>query len=709
VRKTVRFEAHLDDYNLITVYLSRLFYNGKSDLFYIKKPDGTLSKCQILSYELSSGDYAKYVVSTTESIIIGQPYEIVEEHSLRVPLQYSLITKTERFDKEFYYEGDDLGCHPSKHHTDFALWAPTATRVILEILGSEAKVYEARRHDHGVWRVQLPGNLHGHRYLYHILVNGAWTTSTDPIARSSTANNTASVVIDYAQVQVENFSHRLPPLIRPTDAILYELSVRDFTAQFESGVTHRSKFLGLTESHTMTPNGISTGLDHIVELGVTHVQLMPIYDFATVDEDNPGTFYNWGYDPLQYNVPEGSFSTDPSDPILRVKEARQMVQAFHQKGLRVIMDVVYNHVYDMDTNAFEKIVPYYYFRRSATGALSNGSFCNNDIDSNRLMVRKFILDSCKCWMEAYDVDGFRFDLMGVLDVDTMNAVVAQSKALKAEAMIYGEGWNMPTILPEDLKANMGNQAKMPMIAHFNDFFREHVKGKTSHDEIGAKGYCSGDVSFLEAMKSAMTGTCMPGLVKVFDQPTQSVNYVECHDNHTAWDKLKECCKEDTRDIRIKKHKLMIGSVLLAQGIPFIHSGQEFCRTKNGQHNSYRSSDSINQVDWLRKERHLDVVRYTQDLIALRKRLPMLRMTSMAQIAQRVTFRNFDGMLIVHYVCEKKSPYAELWIYINPTNQIYYERFDDFVEILANEAGLLDGVNAQNVTINPYTLVVFARK
>jgi pullulanase len=542
-----------------------------------------------------------------------------------------------------------------------------------------------------------------------VQVNGSWTTSTDPIARSSTANNTASVVIDYTKVSVENFSHCLAPLTRPTDAILYELSVRDFTAQPESGVTHRSKFLGLTESHTTTPNGISTGLDHIVELGVTHVQLMPIYDFATVDEDNPNAFYNWGYDPLQYNVPEGSYATDPSDPVLRVKEARQMIQAFHQKGLRVIMDVVYNHVYDMDTNAFEKIVPYYYFRRSATGALSNGSFCNNDIDSNRLMVRKFILDSCKCWMEAYDVDGFRFDLMGVLDIDTMNAIVAQSKALKPEAMIYGEGWNMPTILPEDLKANMGNQAKMPQIAHFNDFFREHVKGKTSHDEIGVKGYCAGDVSYLEAMKSAMTGTCVPGLVKVFDQPTQSVNYVECHDNHTSWDKLKECCKEDTRDVRVKKHKLMIGSVLLSQGIPFLHSGQEFCRTKNGQHNSYRSSDSINQVDWLRKERHMDVVRYTQDLIALRKRLPMLHMTSASQIAQRVTFRNFDGMLIVHYVCEKKSPYAELWIYINPTNQIYYERFDDFVEILANEAGLLDGVIAQNVTINPYTLVVFGRK
>jgi pullulanase len=464
----------------------------------------------------------------------------------------------------------------------------------------------------------------------------------------------------------------------------------------------------LCELNTKTPNGSLSGLSHIVDLGVTHVQIMPMFDFSTVDEDNPSTFYNWGYDPVQYNVPEGSFSSDPKDPIKRVLEARTMIQAFHKQGIRVIMDVVYNHVYEMESNAFEKVVPYYYFRRSASGALSNGSFCNNDVDSNRLMVRKFILDSCKCWMEAYDIDGFRFDLMGVLDIDTMNAIEAQSKALKPDSMIYGEGWNMPTSLPEDIKANMGNQSKMPHIAHFNDFFREHVKGRTSTNEITLKGYGAGDTSFIDAMKAAMVGNCLPGLVKIFDQPTQSVNYIECHDNHTSWDKLKECCKEDPREIRVKKHKLMIGSVLLAQGIPFIHSGQEFCRTKNGQHNSYRSSDAINQIDWIRKERHMDVVQYTKDMIALRKRMPVFRMKTSSSIEKRVSFRNFDGMLVIHYICEKKKPYHEVWVYINPTNQIYYERFDEDVEMLANEAGLLEDVKVQNTTINPYTLVVFAK-
>lgn len=709
VRKIARFEAHLDDYGCITIYLSRQFYNGKSDVFYLKKPDGTLSKCQILSFELSEGDYNKYSIATSELIEIGCAYEVTEEHGLKVPLQYSFITKTARFDQKFYYDGIDLGVHPLGNTTDFALWAPTATRVILELIDRPHRSYELIRTEHGVYRHHSKTNLHGKKYLYHVLVNGIWNTTTDPVARSATSNNSASVVIDYTQVECPRFSQNLPPFDSPTEAIIYELSIRDYTAQIESGVVAKSQFLGLTELNTKTPKGSLTGLSHIIDLGVTHVQIMPMFDFSTVDEDNPATFYNWGYDPLQYNVPEGSYSSDPKDPLKRVLEARTMIQSFHQHGIRVIMDVVYNHVYEMESNAFEKVVPYYYFRRSATGALSNGSFCNNDVDSNRLMVRKFILDSCKCWMEAYDIDGFRFDLMGVLDVETMNAIETQTKTLKPDSLILGEGWNMPTVLPEELKANMSNQAKMPHIAQFNDFFRDHVKGKTALSEVTSKGYCAGDVSYIDAMKAAMTGNCIPGLRQIFDQPTQSVNYVECHDNHTSWDKLKECCKEDPRDIRVKKHKLMIASVLLAQGIPFLHSGQEFCRTKNGQSNSYRSSDAINQMDWLRKQRQMDVVQYTKDMIALRQRLPIFRMQSASAIQSRVSFRNFDGMLVMHLIGEKTDAYRDVWVYINPTNQIYYEHFDDFVEILSNEAGLIEDYSAQNATINPYTLVVFGRK
>lgn len=712
MRQVERFEAHLDDYGIVTAFISKQFYQGRSDAFYLRDHNGKLTKCSLFNFEMSSNDYTKYTLGVHEDLVIGDVYELLEEHGLSVPLQYSLITKTVRFDKDFYYAGDDLGCHPSNEKTDFALWAPTANRVVLELFSeSGPRVIECTRSEKGVFRASLQGNGHGMGYVYHILVNGKWNVTTDPVARSAGRNNHRSVIIDYTKLGLEKPSSTLPELKSPTDAIIYELSIRDFTMQAEGGFKHRGQFLGLTEKDTHTLNGVSTGLSHIKELGVTHVQIMPMYDFATVDEQNVGVFYNWGYDPLQFNVPEGSFSTDPTDPVLRVKEAMEMIRSFHDAGIRVIMDVVYNHVYDMETSPFEKVVPYYYFRRSGSGALSNGSFCGNDFDSNRKMARKFILDSCLCWMEAYDVDGFRFDLMGILDVETMNAIEKQCRKIKHDSLIYGEGWNMPTALPENVKANKGNQALMPNIGHFNDFFRDHVKGKTSNEEVNIKGYCTGDRNYIHAMKACMVANAVPidSLVRTFEHPSQSINYVECHDNHTAWDKMKESNKEDSREVRIKRQKLMIGAIMMAQGIPFLHSGQEFCRTKNGFHNTYRSPDTINQVDWLRKERHMEVVNYTKDMIALRKKLPILRLNDPQTIKDHVEFRDFDGMLIIHYTCKQKGPYSDIWIYINPSNQIYYESFQNFVKIIANEAGLIEGLSVMNATINPYTLVVFGKE
>ena len=712
MRNVEKFEAHLDDYKVITIYLSRQFYQGRSDAFFLRDSGGILIKLPIHGFELTSGDYNKYVLGAPDSIVIGDAYDVVEEHSLSTPLQYSLIVKSPRFDDEFYYAGNDLGVRTFLNHTDFALWAPTANRVLLEVYVDDVKeVREMKRTEKGVFRHRYNHNLHGCGYLYHVLVNGKWNQTSDPIARSSFANNRMSAVIDYTQTSIDNYSKNLPEFNHPTDAVIYEVSVRDFSMMKEGNIPDQGKFLAFTHEDTRTDAGYSTGISYIKELGVTHVQIMPMFDFATVDELNIQAFYNWGYDPLQYNVPEGSFTTHPDLPVQRVIEAKKMIQAFHKQGIRVNMDVVYNHVYDMDTSPFESVVPYYYFRRSASGALSNGSFCNNDIDSNRLMVRKFILDSCQCWMEAYDIDGFRFDLMGVLDVVTMNEVVAQSRKLKPDAMIYGEGWNMPTLLDENLKANMGNQAMMPEIGHFNDFFRENVKGKTSPNEIAARGYCSGDTNFLPAMFSAMIGNCLnDDKVKLFEQPHQSVNYVECHDNSTSWDKLKECCREDQREVRIRKHKLMIGTILVSQGIPFLHSGQEFCRTKSGNYNSYRSNDPLNQLDWLRRERYDEVVRYTRDLIQLRKRIPSFRLISAEEISRHVMFSSLDNKVLIYHLHHlNEGAYSSIFVYINPTSQVFYQSFPDYVDLLANEAGMIKDYSVQSVAINPYTMVIVGTK
>lgn len=710
MRKVDKFEAHLDDFHRITIYLSERFYQGRSDAFYLRDSQGTLTHCDIQSVEQCGGGYFCYTINISIDLIIGEAYVVLEEHGLSTALQYSLITKTDRFDELYYYKGDDLGCHPNNNLTSFALWAPTATRVVLELFRKEEpRAFECKRSEFGVFRMSVESNLHGVGYHYHILVNGKWNASSDPVARSSAVNNGHSVVIDYNRINILKSKDKLPIINSSLDAIIYEISIRDFTMQKEANIKHRGKFLGLTQENTKTNNGVSTGIDHIKELGVTHVQIMPIFDFATVDEVNVSTFYNWGYDPLQYNVPDGSFSTQTNDPVSKVIEAQEMIQAFHKNGIRVIMDVVYNHVYDMESSPFELVVPYYFFRRSGNGSLSNGSFCGNDFDSNRLMARKFILDSCDCWMKQYDVDGFRFDLMGVLDIDTMNQVVRQCKALKPDAMVYGEGWNMPTALPEEIKANKLNQYLMPEVGQFNDFYRDIVKGKTSHEEVNVKGYLTGDTYMLEAMKSCMLGNSInKAYNKHFLNNTQSINYLECHDNYTVWDKMKESNKEDSREVRIKRQKMMLGALLLSIGVPFIHSGQEFARTKNGIHNSYRSPDNINQIDWLRKERFLDMVSYTQDMIKLRKSLPIFHSTNLDLIEQHVEFRNFDGMLITHYRCPRLKPYHDVWIYLNPTNQIYSEHFDQEVILLANESGLVKNIRLNKSEIQPYSLTVFAK-
>lgn len=713
MRKVERFEAHLDDYNLITIYLSKRFYQGKSDVFYLRDSDSQMKKLTIKSFENTSNDYSKYILTGCENIEFGQSYEIVEEHSLSTPLQIGLIVKSLRFDQEFYYDGNDLGANViHDKSTQFALWAPTATEVKVDYIEDGVnKVVPMIREEKGVYRVVVEGNLHLSSYVYLVKVNGRWVESIDPYGRSSLANASRSVVMNHRLCSVPKYDELLPEFKSKTDAVIMECSVRDFTMDKEANNPYPGTFKGFIQRGTRSSAHTLTGFDYLIQLGVTHVQLLPVYDFATVDENNVKMFYNWGYDPVQYNVPEGSYSSNPNDPCARVKELKELVSELHKEGIRVVMDVVYNHVYDMDTSSFEKIVPYYFFRRSTSGAVSNGSFCDNDFDSNRLMARKYIVDSCSMWVKEYGFDGFRFDLMGIVDVDTMNLVEETCRKIKPDIMIYGEGWNMPTILDDSLKAMMFNQGKMPNIGHFNDFYRDHVKGKTDENEVTLKGYCTGDIGYTEAMKMSLVGnTLNDTFVYLFDSPAKSINYVECHDNRTSWDKIKECCKEDQRDVRIRKHKMMIGALLVSQGVPFIHSGQEFARTKNGVHNSYRSSDMINQIDWLRKDRYMDVVQYTKDMIRLRKQLAPLRFETTEEIKKHVYFDTLANHVLLYGFkhVKKYGKYDHIQIFFNPTYSVIYHRLDDYYDLIANEAGLIGELSVQSLTINPFTIVVVAK-
>lgn len=548
------------------------------------------------------------------------------------------------FDELFSYDGNDLGLNYSVTGSAFCLWAPTAQEAELVLYESwqdaAGQHIPMIRDIRGTWRITVPGDLEGKFYTYRVRLGDLWNEAADPYARAVGVNGDRGAVLDMTKTDPEHWTQDKPPLEDPVDAVIYELHLRDLSMHPVSGITHKGQYLGLAEAGTRGPEGIPTGLDHIAALGVTHVQLLPVYDYATesVDEtrlDQP--HYNWGYDPKNYNVPEGSYATDPYVPGLRIKELKTMIQALHDRGLRVIMDVVYNHVYDGFRVNFTKLVPGYYLRYKPDGRLSNGSGCGNDTASERLMMSRFIVESVLYWAEEYHIDGFRFDLMGLLDVGTMREIRRRLDELDPSLLTIGEGWVMDTELAEDLRANQRHANELPGIGHFNDGYRDAVKGNIFlHDQ---KGFISGGIGFERNVKAGIAGGIYygPGLGQFAQEPQQSVNYVECHDNHTLWDKLLLSTGGIADEQRRAMHHLASAMILTSQGIPFIHAGQEFMRTKDGLENSYKSPVEYNWLDWERCAQHAESVEYMKRLIALRAARPAFRLRTADEIRDCLVF------------------------------------------------------------------------
>ncbi|MDD6467266.1 MAG: type I pullulanase [Erysipelotrichaceae bacterium] len=712
MRKDEIMEAYLDRYDLIVVYIHEQFYQGKSETFRLRDEDGNIQTLAILSNERSSRAYNKYKLVAPKNIVIGKEYTVTIDYALQCPLRFGYVVRTEEFDQQFYYDGNDLGATYSSESTSFAVWAPTATAMKVELQKENQMLTVAmKRTDKGVYRATVNGDFDGASYVYLAKVNGQWVQAVDPYAKSCNANKERGFVINPKRTEMDMHTEQLPKVESYTDCIIYETHVRDFTKQLPH--PWAGKYLGLTLEGLKTPIGKPAGLDYLKTLGITHLQLQPVNDFTSVDEYNVNAYYNWGYDPGHYNCPEGSYATDPNDPYSRVNELKQVIAKLHENKIRVILDVVYNHMQSQMNSDFEKLVPNYYFRLSDSGAPSNGSFCGNDFDSTRLMSRKFIVDSISMWMKDYSVDGFRFDLMGILDIETMNAIKDIAMRINPNVFLHGEGWNMPTILPDEKKATLHNQDKLDHIGQFNDFFREHVKGKSNEHEVMVKGFCTGDTSYIYAIPACLSGCVLKrdGYVTLFDSPNKSTNYVECHDNGTVWDKMKVCCTGEDNATRIQRQKMMLALVLLSQGVPFIHSGQEFCRTKNGVQNSYASSDLINRLDWDRKDKYEQVVDYTMDMIQLRKRLSALRMRTAAEIEQHAKFELEEQKLLVYRLVDIKQydGYEELMIMINPTTQILSRELKKSYQILANDDGLVhDQTLTDQIQIEPLSVVVLAR-
>lgn len=576
-----------------------------------------------------------------------------------------LFVRSNDFDNYFSYDGE-LGALYEKEGTLLRVWTPTAKFVEVWIYaddsfkGPSTKI-EMVQKPKGIFEAYLPGDQHGTIYVYKILfLNNRESISVDPYARATTVNGMKSVIADLNRTNPDGWGERLPAFGLPEEAIIYELHIRDFSISETSGIVNKGKFLGLTEKNTQNASGRKTGLDYLIDLGITHIQILPMFDYATVDEANlTEPQYNWGYDPLNYNVPEGSYSTDPFDPFNRIFELKQMIRTLHENGLRVIMDVVYNHVYDPKDQALERTVPGYFYRYNADGSLANGTGVGNDTASERHMMRKYIIDSVKYWAKEYHLDGFRFDLMGIHDSVTMNAIREALDKIDPSIIIIGEGWEMSTPLPEDLKASQRNAQAMPRIAHFNDSIRIALKGSDFGDEKD-RGFISGKNYLEDLLLRNIKGAMHLSSHSSYVDPEQVIQYVEAHDNLTLYDKLLRSNPDDSEEVRIKRHTLATSIVLLSQGVPFIHGGQEFLRTKAGVANSYQSPDEINQFEWERVTTFQESVAYVKGLIALRKSEYLFRLHTHEEIDTHFTMLSENFNIVAFSLTNSEKKYIVIF-------------------------------------------------
>ncbi len=560
------------------------------------------------------------------------------------------------------YEGNDLGLTYTPTHSIFKIWSPTAEKATLLFYkessgGQILQRFDMNRSVKGTWEIKIPGNQKGNYYCFKVLINGKWSKEVpDPYVKAVGTNGKRGIVIDENESNPAQWENdKSPAFTRPTDAIIYELHVRDASISSNSGIKNKGKFIGLIEKGTHTKSGMLTGLDHLKDLGVSHIHLLPVFDFFSVDESKPDSSqYNWGYDPLNYNVPEGSYSTNPDDGVTRIKEFKSMINGLHKNGLRVVMDVVYNHTMFTENSWFNELVPGYYYRQSADGSFSNGSACGNETASERPMMRKFMIESLEYWVKKYHIDGFRFDLMGLHDIETMNLISQRLKKIKPSILLYGEGWTAgKTPIAENLLAVKKNVSSLKDIAVFSDDFRDAIKGSVFNSDD--RGFVSGKKGMEESLKFGIVAATKHSQINYSKlnysktsyatNPAQVIGYCECHDNNVLWDKLKLSCPNNTELERKEMHKLALTIVLTAQGIPFLHAGTEFLRSKKGVENSFNAGDSINAIDWDLKAIHKDVFLYVKDLINMRKKHPAFRMHSASTIAKNINFLSSPPQMV----------------------------------------------------------------
>ena len=609
-----------------------------------------------LAFKLTKKNEYSFLIETEKEINFWKDIFLIFDND-KIRVDTTFIALTPEFEKRFRYDGNDLGFTYSKSKTKFVLWAPLASRV--ELLLDEKKKIPLRRFSNGIWKVNINKNLKNHTYNYLVTNCGKEVKCLDPYGKGTTVNSKANVIINYKDFLFSNNEKYLPKCSSILDAIIYEGHVRDLTICPKTNIKNKGKFLGLVERNRTNEDGYPVGFDYFKSLGITHIQLLPIYDFSTTDDIHPEISYNWGYDPKQYFVPEGNYASNVFDPKSRIKDLLKVISEFHKGGIRVIMDVVFNHVFDAPTSSFEKVVPKYYFRYKKDGSYFSGSCCGNDLGTEKYMTRKLIVDASKFWVETYRLDGYRFDIMGLIDLETINTIKKEVLKIKKDFVFLGEGWNMNPGYQLEF-ANMNNHKKLKDMSHFNDFFRNTLLGDIHQGDT--PGYILGNNKLIDDFLECLKGSSTSPKSK-FDNPYKSVNYVECHDNLTLFDRIEKFLPNESKTDSLNRILFANKIVMYSLGTAFFHAGQEIGLSKNMNPNSYNSGDKDNQFDYSLLKERWKMVEQFKELVSNRKNLKIFHEMDYAKIKK-------------NYVVSRKGNVVFLQIKDKNNKVIFEQKFDN---------------------------------
>jgi len=678
--------AILKNENHIQLQIFGYFNQKELDKVRLYEDGKFISTCKLEKFFSSNKPSScTCVYAFSHKIVCGKEYVIFDKLNRTYNLDVSYLANLPEFEKKYFYNGQ-LGAICDGQKTIFRVFSPLSSMVSVKVFNKDgsSNLYPLKRNENGVFEGTLLGNHHLKKYTYYLKINGEIKETIDPYCLTCDTNSQKGYIINLKALEdIPLYKENLSPIKNKSSISIYECNVRDMTSltKFNNKGTYQA-----LSSEGLTYKGIKVGVDYIKDLGVSHVQLLPIYDFQTIADDFPFSSYNWGYDPKLYFALEGSYSLNPEDGLVRMREFKNLVSVFHKNGIRVNIDVVFNHVFDTKKNALSILCPNYYFRKNEDGSYANATGCGNELETRKPMLRKLILDNISFFMDVYGIDGFRFDLMGLIDCETMLEVTKLAKKKDPNCIIYGEGWDMNSLLPSKLRTSLPNATKLENISFFNDRFRDVVRGKNFFNNMLTKGYLTGDISYIDGFKHVFSSCLMRiAFDPLFTYPYQSLNYVECHDDATLYDKLYYI--DSNLERTLKRVKLINLVTILANGITFIHMGQEFGQSKNGISNTYNAGDKLNGFNFETASSRKDLIKFTKDALAIKKEYKDFNLTNFKQIMSTLYFENIDGGgILIRYIQKNRT---HLYLFINPTENDIMIDVSKNINIIFDENGRLD--------------------